>query len=322
MTLPRRMFLTGAAALTLFPAPTVLAGVAPTQTLAAPAFGTGWRLVLPAGAPTDGLEALIAAELAGIDAQMSPWRADSAITRINRAGPGGHAVPAQTATVAQAALALAIDSGGAFDPTVGPLVARWGFGPIAEGGMGIEGLTAGPGEIVKARAGQTLDLCGIAKGHALDRVAALLAMRGHDAFLLDLGGELTARGGHPSGRQWQIAVEDPRPGHDGMADVLALDGLAVATSGDRVNAYDLGGRRISHIIDPATGQPAAGGIASVTVVAADGMIADGWATALFAAGADAGPKLAAAQGLPALFLIHDGEGLRRIATPEFARHLA
>ncbi|MDO5647084.1 FAD:protein FMN transferase [Paracoccus sp. (in: a-proteobacteria)] len=299
--------LTGAAVL----APAVLRAAPATQALTGAAFGTEWRLVL--GRADDRLRAPIAAELSVIDAQMSPWRGDSVIGRINRGGAGGHAVPDQTAGVIAAALRLAGDSGGAFDPSIGPLVAQWGFGPIT-GRAGLEGLTAHGDHVTKARADQTIDLCGIAKGHALDRIADLLIARGHADFLLDMGGEVTAHGAHPSGRAWQVGVEHPR---DGMAEVLTLNGLTVATSGDRVNGFNLGGRRVSHIIDPRSGQPTAG-VAQVSVVAQDGMTADGWATALMAAGAQ-GPELAAARGLDALFINADGT---RHATPGFARHLA
>lgn len=317
----RRAVLLGAAALALPAAPALARGVPPTVTLGGPAFGTTWRLTLPAGRDSGDLADSVAALIAEVDAGMSPWRADSAISRFNAAGAGAVRVPAGTALVAGAALALNAASGGVFDPSVGPLVARWGFGPIETGEAGVAGMQAGPDALIKTHAGQTLDLCGIAKGHALDRVAALVGAR-HGDFLIDLGGELTARGRHPSGRAWQIAVEDPRPDATGAAEILALDGLAVATSGDRVNGYELGGRRVGHVIDPRTGAPAAGGVSSVSVIAADGMTADGWATALMAAGAADGPRLAERHGIEALFLVRDGADLRRIETPGFPRHRA
>ncbi|MDO5603656.1 MAG: FAD:protein FMN transferase [Paracoccus sp. (in: a-proteobacteria)] len=304
-------------------APAIAHGAAPVQTIGGPAFGSRWQVSLPAGRDAARLGPAIARALDLTDRRFSPWRADSEIGRVNRAGTGGHAVSAETAAMVAAALALKGDSGGAFDPGVGPLVARWGFGPIGQGRPGLDGLQVGADEIIKTDAAQTLDLCGIAKGDALDHLAALMVAAGENDFLIDLGGEVMARGRHPSGRHWQIAIEDPRPGHEGAAEVLALDGLTVATSGDRVNAYDLGGQRISHIIDPVTGAPAAGGVASVSVIMASGAQADGWATALMAAGPQRGPELAAARGLAALFLIHRPEGgLMRIDSPALAPHLA
>lgn len=299
-------------------APSVLRAASPVQTLTGDAFGARWRVSLPDGARAGGLRARIAALLAQVDAQMSPWRADSEIGRLNASAEARRPVSVHTAQVSAAALRIAAQSGGHFDPTVGPLVARWGFGPItgATRPHGWQAVSVQGDEITRD-APLTLDLCGIAKGHALDRVAALLAADYGD-FLIDVGGELTARGRHPSGRGWQIAVEDPRG--PGVAEVLALDGRAVATSGDGVNVHVTGGRRLSHIIDPDAGAPVAGPLASVSVVAGDAMTADGWATALFAAGTKAGPALAQARGIAALFLWRDATPRRM--TGGFERYLA
>ncbi len=316
----RRLFLASAAAALAAPRLS-LAERRAVAVLTGAAFGTGWQVVLPHGADAGGLRAPLEALLAGIDRQMSPWRVDSDITRFNRAGPGDWPVPQETARVAAAALAVAAESGGRFDPSVGPLVARWGFGPI-EGDERPDwrGLSAGEGHLAKNRAGLTFDLCGIAKGHALDRMAALLRDRGHGDFLIDLGGELIAGGQHPEGRGWRVAVEDPRPDAAGLAALLQPGAMAVATSGPRAQGYELDGRVWGHIIDPATGAPVEDGPASVTVLAPTALAADGWATALAAAGGQ-GPALAAERGIAALFLLRDGTGLRQVMTGDLARHL-
>ena len=316
----RRLFLAAAAALA---APRLsLAGAPAVTLLEGAAFGTGWRVALPSGAGTEALRTPLAALLAGIDRQMSPWRGDSDITRFNRAGAGERPVPEAVAQVAAAALAIAADSGGHFDPSVGPLVARWGFGPI-EGDERPDwrAMSAGNGHLAKTRAGLTFDLCGIAKGHALDRMAALLRERGHGDFLIDFGGDLIASGLHPEGRGWRVAVEDPRPEAKGLATRLQPGPMAVATSGPRAQGYAMDGRVWGHIMDPATGAPVEGGAASVTVLAPTALAADGWATALAAAGAG-GPTLASERGIAALFLLRDGDGLRQVATGDLARYLA
>lgn len=298
------------------------AKAAPLAGLSGIALGTGWSVALPAGADTAGLRDRLAALLAGMDRAFSPFRADSALGRFNGGGEEA-AVSAEVVDVTRAALSIAEASGGAFDPTVGPLVARWGFGPIRDGETTAEGwraIRAGNGHLARERRGLTLDLCGIAKGHALDRMAALLRDAGHAHFLIDLGGELFAEGRHPSGRLWQVGVEDPRPGREGMAATLKLSGMAVATSGDRVNGYDLGTRRYSHIIDPAAGEPVESTLASVSVLMPDARTADGWATALMAAG-NGGPALARRRGIPALFLFRAENGLSRVATAGFETHL-
>lgn len=275
------------------------------------AFGTGWSVTGPGAlAP---LRARVEALFAGVDAELSPWRAESALSRFNAAPAGRQEAGPELAGLTARALALAAASGGAFDPTVGPLTARWGFGPITgDNRPDWHGLSAGTGHIEKARAGLTLDLCGIAKGRALDRAADLARAHG-GGMLLDLGGELKALGQHPSGRDWRIAVEHPQAGHPPPALLRLPDGMAAATSGLRHQSYVLNGRRYGHIIDPSSGAPAAGDLLSVTVIAADAESADGWATALFAAGAE-GPALARRQGIAALFLAGGGTQLRQIRT--------
>lgn len=324
----RRRFLARTAGFLALPAlaraeaPAVLHGAAPVERIGGRAFGTGWQITLPAGAVPDGLGESVSALLGKVDRQMSPWRPDSEVSRFNAAPLGGFGVSTDTARVAAAALSLAAASGGHFDPTVGPLVARWGFGPIAgDARPGWRGLAAGDAEITKQRNGLTFDPCGIAKGFALDRMAALLDVAGCADWLIDLGGELAARGRHPAGRSWQVAIEDPRPGAAGAAAGLRLDGMAVATSGDRTNGYDLAGRRFSHIIDPGAAEPVDTALASVSVLAADAMTADGWATALMAAGAEQGPRLARANGIAALFLVRDRGELHRTETGGIAAWL-
>ena len=158
----------------------------------------------------------------------------------------------------------------------------------------------------------TVDLCGIAKGYALDQMVSVLREHGEENFIVDLGGEVAALGHHPNGRSWQIAVEDPRHGHVRSAEIIALAGRAIATSGDKVNGYTLGGRRYSHIIDPTTEEPVEGAAASVSVIADNAMLADGWATALVSAGVK-GPALAQRNGLDALFFFNEEASLRRVA---------
>lgn len=299
--------------------PALSSGTAAVDTLTGRAFGSSWRVTLPAGSAGEDLRRDLTELLARIDRQMSPWRPDSEISGVNRAAASAR-ISAETAHVARAALDLARQSDGWFDPSIGPLVHRWGFGPIEGDAGGWTGLRVDDHAIAKDRPGLTLDLCGIAKGRALDLMADRLRLAGHGDFLIDLGGELAARGRHPSGRPWQVAIEDPRPERRQMAAILVLDNLRVATSGTRRQGYDLGGRRYSHIIDPRRSAPVAGTLASVSVLADNAMTADGWATALTAAG-PGGPALARRAGLDALFLFHEAGGLRRDVTGGFARHL-
>lgn len=295
MTPSRRTFLALAAAFVARPAP-----AAPAAATGGAAFGSFWRLTLPAGTDPAPAARAVGAIVARIDATMSPWRQGSEIARFNAARTR-EALPlsAETAEVVAAALAVAAETGGAFDPTVGPLVARFGHGPIigvwARGGA-VEHV---PGGLRKAAPGVTLDPCGIAKGHAADRIRAELVGLGLCDFLLEMGGETLAEGLHPEGRPWRLGLEAPG-GRLGAA--LALPpGLAAATSGALAQGYALAGHRYGHVVNPAAGAPGGAGLASVTVFDASARRADALSTALFALGAEAGADLARASAIPALF---------------------
>lgn len=290
-------------------APSAAFGSAGLGTIHGAAFGTTWRIT-GSGSGLEELRGPANRLLAGIDRRMSPWRPDSEVGRFNAGNSADVAISADTASVAAAALRVAEQSEGCFDPTVGPAVARWGFGPISTGAApGWRGLALSGDRLTRARPGLTFDPCGIAKGWALDRLAELARRAGHTDLLLDLGGELAALGRHPSGRPWQVAIEDPRPGRTGLAAALSLEAGAVATSGLRAQSYALNGRTYGHIIDPATGHPAQGRLLSVTVLAGTAMEADAWATALFAAGDAKGAALARRRRLRAIFLFDDHGGL-------------
>jgi thiamine biosynthesis lipoprotein len=312
--------LTGAA---LWAGPTrSFASGAVTRTIEGRAFASHWRITAPTGVDMeqhrDGLEAL----LARVDQQMSPWRTDSEITRFNISQHESPLSP-EVAIVADAALGIARESGGWFDPTVGPLVAQWGFGPISGTNIGqLQGLYVSGDSLHKYYPGLTMDLCGIAKGRALDLMAAHLLDAGKTDFLIDLGGELKSAGRHPTGRSWQVVVEDPRPSRTGPAVGLFLpSGTAVATSGARAQSYALGDQNYSHIIDPRQASPVASTTASVTVIDDSAMKADGWATALAAAGTD-GPDVAGVHNISALFLLTVDGMLHHQTTGGFDRHMA
>lgn len=304
----RRSFLLSAGAALAAPA---LARAAATPDVAGgPAFGSYWRAVVPDGTDPARLHAVVARVVDETDALFSPWRAASALARFNRASAGWHEAPAPLAALAGRALALREETGGAFDPSVGPLVARWGFGPIA--GEAAGEVDARADMLGKSDPGATLDLCGIAKGYALRRIGDALASAGLASGLVELGGEVGAWGRHPAGRPWQIAIERPGPGPFAAEAVLAPGGLALATSGHWPNGD--GARGLSHIIDPAAGRPADTALLSVSVLDADAARADALATALAALGPARGPAFARRTGVPALFLVEDGAGIGRVAT--------
>lgn len=321
MTVSRRNFLllSGAAAL----AAVLPAQAKDTLALGGAAFGSSWRVSLPPGADAAAPRRRIEWIIAEVDGLMSPYRADSELSRFNAlASTDWLPLSEQTRGVVEAALRIAAASGGAFDPTVGPLVGRYGFGPILgpAGGEFVQ-LALRPDAIRKDNPHLSLDLCGIAKGHALDLMAAELDGLGLADYLIELGGEVFARGRHPSGRSWQVAIERPVAGPVDLQHLVALDGMAIATSGDTVNAYEIAGRRYSHIIDPHAAAPVTGAVASVSVRAASAMEADGLATAVIAMGLEEGAAFAEEREIDALFLVRDGPSLKTIITGGFADHL-
>lgn len=293
--------------------------------------GTSWsaRVV---GGPAD-LAPALQAELDLVVAQMSHWEAGSDLGRFNRAPAGTwHELPPQFLEVLAFALEVCEASGGACDPCAGALVNLWGFGPANRyDEPGFVPPTPAQVQAVLARrahvrvdpptrrawqpGGVQLDLSAIAKGYAVDRLALCLERHGIVDYLVEVGGELRGNGFKPDGQPWWVALEQPADLPAGDDDiVVALHGLAIATSGDyRRYFHDAAGRR-PHTIDPRTGMPIDSGIASVTVVAASCIAADAWSTALTVLGVEAGLQLAERRGLAARFLTRQGDGTLREAT--------
>lgn len=301
----------GAALLDVLP---VAASAARVRVHTGPAFGSAWRLVLPDTNEAARARARLEAVVAHIDALMSPFRADSELARFNT--DGFSAVSRETGFVTRAALEMARDSDGAFDPTLAPLGRRYGFGPIAISPARPAGryrdLRIAGNDLATACPGLSLDLCGIAKGYALDEIVR--ALNGLD-FLVELGGEVAARGRHPSGRLWRAGIE--RPDTDVLQRIVAMDGRALATSGDAAQSYVVGGRRYAHVLDARSRTSVKNGVASVSVLAATGMIADGLATAAMVLGPDAARPLLKARDASALFLLRRPGGLEEVGVNGF-----
>ena len=282
-------------------------------TLGGETMGTRWRVL--AVRPPRGIDAAIRARLDTLVAQMSHWDAGSALSRFNRAAGGTwHALPPDLAHVVHMALEVASASNGAFDPAIGRLVDLWGFGPSgpqhAPSAAALAAARAASGwarldwdaaaRRLRQPGGLALDLSGIAKGHAVDTLADLLADHGVADALVEVGGELVGCGVQPTGEPWWDDLEAP-PGAAVTPLRVALHGLAVATSGDYV--------RGPHNLDPRTGAPATGGLAVVSVLTPTAMCADAWATALTVLGPEEGLAAATREGLAARLVTRDGERL-------------
>ena len=296
----------GAALLNVLPR---AARAAAVRILTGPAFGSAWRLVLPDTNEAVAARARLEKVVARVDAHMSPYRGDSELARFNTTGSA--LVSAETNLVARASLEMARDSDGAFDPTVAPLGRRYGFGPPAISSArptGRHGDISIVGDVLKtACPGLSLDFCGIAKGYALDEIVR--ALDGLD-FLVELGGEVAARGRHPSGRPWLVGIERPRMSI--LHRVVEADSRALATSGHGAQGYTVGRRRYTHVVDPRSRTPVDNGVASVSVLAGTGLYADGLATAAMVLGPKAARPLLKVYDASALFLVGRAGALKEV----------
>ena len=300
-----------------------------------PTMGTRWSVHLDTDGTTDlaAVEADLAAAVEQVDAQMSPWKEDSDLVRLNRAPVGAWVqVPAQMLEVLTCALDVHMQSAGAFNPCAGALVDAWGFGaardvPDAQAIRAARAATprdAGaaleidlPGGRVRKAVPLQVDLCGIAKGYGVDRMAAVLHRHGVRHALAALDGELRAVGHQASGAAWAVAVESPEAGRRAARGVIELQDLSVATSGDYRRYLTVGDHRLAHTMDAQRCAPVNHAVASVTVLARSCMRADAWATALLVAGPAQGPVLARQMGMDALFLLRGADGLREVGTGRF-----
>lgn len=304
-----------------------------------PTMGTRWSALfhMPRGFDTGPVGTAMAAAVAEVDAQMSTWTPDSDLMRLNAAPAGAWVdLPDRLTIVLRAALDVGRVSGGAFDIGVGDAVSAWGFGPAPAGPDRIraalfarrqpahDALELDPDRPrARKHAAVALDLCAIAKGYGVDRLTDVARSFGIPAALLAIDGEVRGFGLQPDGSPWSVAVERPDPAERAPCAILALHDAAVATSGDYRHRVAVGGRHLSHTMDPSRGGPLAHPPASVTVVAETCMMADAWATALMVKGRLEGAEFARRLGLDALFIEREGDELCQTGVgPLFEPHAA
>jgi FAD:protein FMN transferase len=306
-----------------------------TITLEGVAQGTTYHIkfVKPAGAfDQERLHQEVEKELAEIDRQMSTYRADSEISRFNRAPAGKwFEVSRGCAEVVAASRAISEKTGGAQDVTVGPLVRLWHFGggnksgdaktqafkpPLNDeiraarklvGYTKLEVRTDSPA-LRKQIDGLDVDLSSIASGYTIDRLAGIIRDHGVKNFIVELGGELRAAGRRADGSPWRVAIERPLASKRELEMAVPLVDTSMATAGGSRHFFEYAGKRYSHIIDPATGRPVAHTLASVTVAADTCIEADGWDTPLLVLGPERGGKCAEKHGIAAMFIVHTNEG--------------
>ncbi len=292
-------------------------------------------ITVVADSPQRAEEAIDAAfaEIERLETLLSFWTEDSEIAKINSsAGEGPVAVSPATLEIVERSIYISEKTGGAFDPTVGPVIRLWDFRkqkrptdeqikealPLVDYRT-IEANSA-KGTVYLKDDRMSFDTGGIAKGFAADRAAGVLKEHGIGGALVSIAGDIRVFGTRANGKPWRVGIQNPRPtgGDDELLGYVELYDEGVSTSGDYERFFMEDGRRYHHILDPKTGYPADRGSVSVTVIAPEAVLTDGLTTGIFVMGPEAGMKLLDSLGLEGLII--DSEG-RRYITPGLEKRI-
>lgn len=289
-------------------------------------FGTFWQVTL-SGNLTEEVQATlrkgILQRLQAVDKSMSTYRDDSELIGFNHHPVGEwKSLSPELMEVLVLSQSISEKSQGAFDVTVGNLVNLWSFGPeqrpdaipdpdlleerLHESGYAWLVLNEDLGQ---ARRLQDffVDLSGVAKGYGVDEVGRYLSEQGYEHYLVNIGGELLAKGERSAGEPWRVGIELPHEGVQQAHHIIEIRDMSVATSGDYRNYFEVDGQRFSHTISPVTGWPVNHSLASVTVLSPDNASADAWATAMMVMGVEAGLAVAEREDLKVLMLERSGD---------------
>ncbi|MDX9881741.1 MAG: FAD:protein FMN transferase [Prolixibacteraceae bacterium] len=267
------------------------------------------------------LQAGIEGELNKINRSLSTFDSLSVISKINRnqeVAPDNYFL-----TVFNKAMEVSEITDGAFDITVAPMVNVWGFGfkhkekvteeliDSLKELVGYQKIRMEGERLVKEHPNTMLDCSAIAKGYACDVAGNFLAVKGCKNYMVEIGGEVVARGVNAKGKCWSIGVskpvDDTSPASQELKAVVSLKDKALATSGNYRNFYVEGGKKYAHTIDPKTGYPIQHSLLSATVLADDCMTADAFATAFMVLGLDGAKRVASQVDGLDVYFIYSGE---------------
>ncbi|MDR1020331.1 MAG: FAD:protein FMN transferase [Synergistaceae bacterium] len=264
----------------------------------------------------DGTFALIAS----LDSELSMFKPSSGIALVNASsGQAPVKVSRETSRAVSASLALFRLTGGAFDPTIGPVTALWRIGDAknprlrlpdnreieeALALVGADMATVSPDDrVYLSRAGMKIDLGGIAKGFVSAEAGNFLAAAGVESALIDLGGNVLTVGSRPNGTPWKIGIQHPYRQRGEPICSIEVSGAAVITAGVYERYVEIDGKRYPHIFDPHTGRPVEGDLLSVTVVSEDPTAGDALSTAFMALGLEKSKELLESlPGVEAIFV--------------------
>ena len=300
----------------------------PLHRISGKIFGTTYHITVAEPNLAIDLAPAIEAELHAIDRSMSSWRDDSELSQFITQPVGTWVdISAPLHHVLTQAHYVYQHSNRAFDPSLGPLIRLWGFQgeridtppkptEVAQTLTQIDftALELRPNQARRTKPIE-INLSAIAKGYAVDRVADLLHNKGLVNFLVEIGGEIIAFGQRYS-KAWRIGIETPFIHSRDPHTMIHLQDKALATSGSYRNYFESGNKRYQHILDPSTGYPVDNGVVSVSVIAPNCTLADGFATAFMLLGEQALP-IALEQQLEVLLLIEKDGKLQQIASDGF-----
>ncbi|MBQ5273629.1 FAD:protein FMN transferase ApbE [Klebsiella quasipneumoniae] len=304
--------------------------------------GTFWRVSVIGvdEAKAQALRAKVQAQLDADDRLLSTWKNDSALMRFNHAtDTRPWPVSEAMADIVTLSLRIGAKTHGAMDITVGPLVNLWGFGPdkqpvatpdaqaiaAAKARTGLQHLQvinqSGRQFLQKDIPDLFVDLSTVGEGYAADHLARLMEQEGISRYLVSVGGALVSRGMNGEGKPWRVAIQKPTDRENAVQAIVDINGHGISTSGSYRNYYELDGKRISHVIDPQTGQPITHKLVSVTVIAPTALEADGWDTGLMVLGPEKAQQVVREQGLAVYMIVKEGEGFKPWMSPQFRTFL-
>ncbi|WP_288064695.1 FAD:protein FMN transferase [Rodentibacter caecimuris] len=278
--------------------------------------------------------------LKDVNAKMSTYIKDSELSRFNQNTQVNTPIEisADFAKVLAEAIQLHQVTEGALDVTVGPVVNLWGFGPeksperqptaeqLAErqAWVGLDKITLDMSgnipTLSKSVPQVYIDLSSIAKGFGVDQVAEKLEQLNAQNYMVEIGGEIRAKGKNAEGKPWQIAIEKPNmTGERAVENVIGLNNMAMATSGDYRIYFEENGKRFAHEIDPKTGYPIQHHLASITVFSPTTMTADGLSTGLFVLGEEKALEVAEKNDLAIYLIIKTANGFETKISSAFKK---
>ncbi|QUN06700.1 FAD:protein FMN transferase [Shewanella yunxiaonensis] len=275
--------------------------------------------------PTKDIEQQFNATLNQIDAELSTYRDDSYISKLNHSSSTDWQ-PASTDFIQLIEIAKDIHhkTGGCYDPTIGPLFNLWGFqkdkfnlptaaeiaAVTAEIGMEKVEVDVTGSRIRKTLPGLQLNFSSMGEGYSISKLAAVLESHDIRNYLVEFGGDMKIRGHKPDGKKWRIAIDRPDKQDDERQpySIITINdetGVTLDTSGTYRHHFDENGKEYSHILDPRTGAPVNHNLVSASVFGSDPRVSDAWATAMLCLGPQAGQTVAKEQHLEVFFIEND-----------------